>query len=174
MPHKDNPWLWERIKGWWKALHPLAMVAMGDQVSEHQRDLTGSLPHRSIEELFATSGSFAVDLRGGITGLRWDADRMQKNLAAAGEQVLSEAAKTLIALAGHSEPDDEARAALSEAKSSEQPLATILLNRLNPSEAAKFPTQIQDFTGLASERTRFVCARWNPLLHEIAVRTGHR
>jgi len=53
MPHKRNPWNSEHIKSMWKALSPRVMTFYMDQISDHQRDLTGSASSRFIPEYIA-------------------------------------------------------------------------------------------------------------------------
>ncbi len=84
MPHKRNPWNAEHVKSMWKAFSPRVMTFYMDQISDHQRDLTGSASGRFIPEYIAGFHNALFRMTTVIDGLSVDGakmlDRVDKTL----------------------------------------------------------------------------------------------
>jgi adenylosuccinate lyase len=141
MPQKRNPWNAEHVKSMWKAFAPRVMTFFMDQISEHQRDLTNSASQRFVVE-YVAGFAFAADrLCSVVKNLGVIRERMLKNLAAAGDMALSEAAYVLLALAGDQEAHETVRRASLEAEKEKKPLVEIL--RRDPEAWQRLETQLR-------------------------------
>jgi len=82
MPHKKNPWNSEHIKSMWKALSPRIMTFYMDQISDHQRDLTGSASNRFIPEYIAGFYEAITRMQKVLGGLWINKKQMIENIGA--------------------------------------------------------------------------------------------
>lgn len=109
MPQKRNPWNSEHVKSLWKAFCPRAMSFYMDQISEHQRDLTNSASSRFIAEYIAGFTAAVRRMAQVVESLRVDGAMLEKNLGAAGDMALAEAAYILLAESGDPEAHEKIR-----------------------------------------------------------------
>ncbi len=164
MPHKRNPISFENEVSVWKVLVAGLILPFLNQISEHQRDLTGSMASRMYGESFAYVG-YAVKRMTGLMRRLWiDRERMQKNIQMTSGAIMAEALRTLLAEYGH--PDGHG-AALQLTKLAEKskynfyelieqdPKLRPYLNQMTPDQQAilKDPTR---YTGLSEDRARYV------------------
>lgn len=110
MPQKRNPWNCEHVKSLWKAFAPRVLTFFLDQVSEHQRDLTGSASARFVPEFVAGFVAAANRLLRVVSGLQVDRERMGRRLReSSSDLVLAEAAYVLLASAGDRDAHERVR-----------------------------------------------------------------
>jgi adenylosuccinate lyase len=109
MPQKRNPWNSEHVKSLWKAFAPRVTTFFMDQISEHQRDLTNSASGRFIADYIAGFGAAANRMLRIVRTLRPNRERLEENLQASGDMLLSEAAYVLLARAGHTDAHEAVR-----------------------------------------------------------------
>lgn len=77
MPQKRNPWNSEHVKSLWKAFTPRVMTFYMDQISDHQRDLTGSASGRFVPEYLAGFYSAVSRMNSILDGLYINKDKMK-------------------------------------------------------------------------------------------------
>jgi adenylosuccinate lyase len=97
MPHKRNPILSERVCGLARLVRGYAQAALENVALWHERDIS----HSSAERVILPDACLVVDymfatLQEVIEGLEVDAERMRRNLAAAGGLIFSQ--RVLLAL----------------------------------------------------------------------------
>jgi adenylosuccinate lyase len=80
MPQKRNPWNSEHIKSLWKTFMPRVTTFFLDQISEHQRDLTGSASQRFTGEYITGFAMAAQRMFNVLEGLDFDRGRLAANL----------------------------------------------------------------------------------------------
>ena len=100
MPQKRNPWNSEHVKSLWKAYCPRVMTFFMDQISEHQRDLTNSASSRFAVEYLAGFAAALNRMKKILSTLHVNAERLEKNMAGAGDLILAEPAYILLSLSG--------------------------------------------------------------------------
>lgn len=171
MPQKKNPINLEFIKSLWKKLVEKSIGLLLNQLSEHQRDLTGSASSRSYPEIIATAISMAKRLNRTLKKLVVDRERMLANLALTGDQILAEPLYILLAKAGHPDAHEAVRRVSRRGQLDQQSLlATALadsdlypyLETLSDEERAVL-TDPERYTGLAAARTRTICGQWQQI-----------
>ncbi|OLF15943.1 hypothetical protein BU204_18720 [Actinophytocola xanthii] len=164
MPHKTNPFRFEMVKSLWKSFAPRLVTTLLDQVSEHQRDLTNGASARFAVELFVAFSCATTVLTRALAAVRVNPARMRRHLDAAGEQVTTEALYVLLALSGHADAYDLVHAAVRRAQSSGEALSGVLRadDRLASSLGGLSDVLVhpESYTGLAAERTEYVCGLW--------------
>jgi adenylosuccinate lyase len=79
-PQKRNPWNSEHIKSLWKTFMPRVTTFFLDQISEHQRDLTGSASQRFTGEYITGFAMAAQRMFNVLEGLDFDRGRLAANL----------------------------------------------------------------------------------------------
>ncbi|HEQ71245.1 MAG TPA: adenylosuccinate lyase, partial [Spirochaetia bacterium] len=180
MPQKRNPWNAEHVKSLWKTFAPRVVTFFMDQISEHQRDLTNSASQRFIAEYIAGFTFAAARMKKIITTLGVIRERMEKNLAAAGDMVLAEPAYILLALAGDTDAHETVRKAslaaekegigLGEALRKNATAWERLTRRLKavtdrgPDEFFSSP---QQYTGKAAAKTRAIASSYAKQMQKI-------
>jgi len=99
MPHKRNPELCERVCGLAKVTRSLAMPALEDVPTWHERDLTQTSTERFIIPEACILGDYMLHLMTNIlTGLWVDEERMRRNIGLTQGRAMSEA--VMMALVG--------------------------------------------------------------------------
>ena len=109
MPQKRNPWNSEHVKSLWKAYSPRVMTFFMDQISEHQRDLTNSASSRFAVEYLAGFAAALNRMKKILSTLHVNTERLNKNMADAGDLILAEPAYILLSLAGGSDAHEVIR-----------------------------------------------------------------
>jgi adenylosuccinate lyase len=91
MPHKQNPETCERVCGLARIVRSLAMPALEDMVTWHERDLTQSSAERFILPESSILLDYILNLTCNIVAnLRVDSDRMLANMSATEGRAMSE------------------------------------------------------------------------------------
>ena len=169
MPQKRNPWNSEHVKSLWKAFAPRVVTFFMDQISEHQRDLTNSASGRFVVDYLAGFLAAIERMKKVLASLGVDDVRMQANVRLTGDLVLSEAAYTLLAVAGVADAHEELRVATLAAESDARPLVDVLHRRptlwkaleealeTTGRSAAEFFSDPAGYTGRAEARTQRLC-----------------
>jgi adenylosuccinate lyase len=173
MPHKQNPWNFEHVKSMGKEFAPRIVAVLGNQISEHQRDLTNTASTRFLPEIFVGFLD-ALDRTVGLvrsTGV--DAERMRAHLEVAGRVVVAEPLYVMLALRGVGHAHEVARQISLEARASGRtvlevaaahPVAGPALAQLSPAERRVLESPELHYTGLAAERVDAVCDHWERTL----------
>lgn len=174
MPQKRNPWNSEHIKSLWKAFSPRIQSFFMDQISEHQRDLTNSASSRFITDYLAGFTAAAVRTNKVLSSLYVDREGMRKNLDAAGDMVLSEAAYILLASMGESEAHEIIRTITLECEEKQQSLISVMKNHaeawnkieqrlsaLSGIDPEHFFSTPSEYRGRAQEKALAICDTWS-------------
>lgn len=137
MPQKRNPINFENVEGTWFILIGHLVTALMTQLSEHQRDLTGSIASRTFGEMFGYVAQAAKRLTKTMRKLKVDRANLQRNLAMQGGLIGSEALNLTLAALGH--PDAHAKV---------QELTKRVLDKTYSSlfEAAARDSELADYT----------------------------
>lgn len=171
MPQKRNPWNSEHIKSLYKVFSPRVLTFYMDQITEHQRDLTNSASGRFIAEYvagFSAAINRAVSV---VKTLKLDTNNIEKNIALAGDSILSEAAYILLALSGYSNAHEILRNAnimmskeqcnIVEALRNKKEVWASLeaqLKKQNLPPATEFFSDIRNYTGKSVEKSAMIIA----------------
>ncbi|MFH1182494.1 MAG: lyase family protein [Candidatus Woesearchaeota archaeon] len=176
MPHKRNPINFENIKSMWKAFMPRMVTAYSDQISEHQRDLTGSASERFMIESIA-SFVIAVDRLANAMGrIKVDKNSLMRNFNMSKGRIVAEPLYLLLAYYGHPNAHDYVRKLTLEADKSGKDLGKVALAdaTLQP-YLAKFSkdqmellTNPEQYTGLAAKKTEEVCSQWERVIRRLS------
>jgi len=168
MPHKVNPKNFENVKSLWKAYMPRIITVLMDQISEHQRDLTGSASGRYVGELF-TGFNYAVKrLTAALCNIFVDKRKMKQNLADSEGSIIAEPLYILLALNGFPDAYDYVRRLVARSNRSKQNLIDLIWSdeKLQPVLKKLTPEQLQilkrpsRYTGVAYQRTMATCDYW--------------
>ena len=173
MPQKRNPWNSEHIKSLWKAFSPRIQSFFMDQISEHQRDLTNSASSRFITDYLAGFTAAAARTNKVLGSLFVDREGMKKNLNAAGDMVLAEAAYILLASMGESEAHEIIRTITLECEEKKLSLLQVMkshtkawtkieqrLSVLSDTDPEHFFSTPGEYRGRAVEKTQAICKSW--------------
>ncbi len=107
MPHKRNPILCERVSGMARLVRGYALTALENVTLWHERDISHSSAERVIFPDVCLVTDYMLDvLRGVISALRVDAERMRHNLNSSGGLIFSQ--RVLLALIEHGVSRQEA------------------------------------------------------------------
>ncbi len=180
MPQKRNPWNAEHVKSLWKAFCPRVVTFFMDQISEHQRDLTGSASSRFVAEYIAGFAAALSRIRSVVRSLLVDRVRMRENLSKGGDFVFSEPIYILIARGGDQDAHERVRKATLRAEKSGERLRDVLrqdgelwrvldknLKETLGLDAESFFSNPAGYCGLAAERTREIVERYKTVVRKI-------
>jgi adenylosuccinate lyase len=180
MPQKRNPWNAEHVKSLWKAFCPRVMTFFMDQISEHQRDLTGSASSRFISEYVAGFASALSRALWVLRSLSVDRVRMRENLSRGGDLIFSEPVYVLIARGGDKDAHERVRKATLRAEKGgerlrdvlrrDKDLWRILDNNLRETvglDAESFFSDPSRYRGLAAERALEIAMKYEKVAAEI-------
>ena len=173
MPQKRNPINFENVEGTWSILVGHLMTAFMTQVSEHQRDLTGSIASRTFGEMFCYVAQAAQRLTKTMEKLKVDHGNLQRNLDMQGGLTGSEALNLMLAALGHPNAHakvqeltklvlDNTFSSLFEALARDSELAEYA-SRIKPEQLA----MIRDpklYIGRSAERALAVAENWKTRL----------
>lgn len=109
MPHKKNPISFENVKSLWKIIMPRLTTLFMDQISEHQRDLTGSASTRTHSEIIAYALAAVKRLTRAMSGLALDYERIAENVARSGDLIVAEPLYVILSLLGHPDAHEKVR-----------------------------------------------------------------
>lgn len=171
MPQKKNPIGNENTESLWKAVRGRLMTAYEDQVSEHQRDLTGSASARATVGEILEYAHYAHKRMAGILGkLGVYRNRMRENLGMTGDQLLAEPLQILLSVHGHPDGHEVIRLLSLQARETRQSLFALaeqdaslapFLAKFTPAQRALLSGDPAAYTGIAAERARQIAYRWN-------------
>ncbi len=168
MPQKRNPIGFENVESIWKIVLGRMTTIYMDQVSEHQRDLTGSASGRTTVEIFAWAMVMTDRLTRVMTKLCVNHASLKRNLASQGSLVLSEPLQLLLASLGHPDAHEKVRQLTREAEHTGCPFEEIVagdaelapyLKRMT-SEQREILRDPAKYTGIAREKTLKIVERW--------------
>ncbi len=110
MPQKKNPWEFEHVVGLAKAFGPHMNALMSTQFSEHQRDLTNSVPLRfyPMEDTLALNAA-AKRLHRLSSGLEINRAAMAENLGRAWEKAIAEPLQIILSKYGLPDAHEKVR-----------------------------------------------------------------
>jgi adenylosuccinate lyase len=176
MPHKRNPINFENVKSMWKAFMPRMMTAYSDQISEHQRDLTGSASERFMLESIAAF-VIAVDrLSSVMKKIVVDKNSLARNFNMSKSRIIAEPLYLLLAYYGHPDAHEYVRKLTLEADKSKEDLGKAALadETLKPylakftKEQTQLLTNPEQYTGLAAKKAEEVCSHWERVIRRLA------
>ncbi len=128
MPHKRNPVGSEFIVAAARGVHALVAVMLGATIQDHERS-SGSWQSEplALPECFVLTAGALARARFIAEGLTVDAERMRRNLEAAGGLIMAEAASSALAPAmGRAAAHETVRRACDRAVSEGKPLRAVL------------------------------------------------
>jgi len=180
MPQKRNPWNSEHIKSLWKAFSPRIQSFFMDQISEHQRDLTNSASSRFITDYLAGFTAAAARTNKVLSSLYVDREGMKKNLDAAGDMVLAEAAYILLASMGESDAHEIIRTITLSCDAGKKTLVDAMkehpeawekigkrLSDLMDTDPEHFFSTPEEYRGIAREKTLALCDTWTQKMKKL-------
>jgi adenylosuccinate lyase len=180
MPQKRNPWNAEHVKSLWKAFMPRVITMFMDQISEHQRDLSNSASGRFVADFIAGFTFAAARMEKIIRGLSVDRERMKKNLSAAGDAVLAEAAYILLAMGGEAEAHEVIRRATLDCEREHKSLVQVLktdsetwkiistqLAGVMDADATDFFSHPEMYTGAAAAKALRLADRYSDKIKQL-------
>jgi adenylosuccinate lyase len=168
MPQKQNPVTFENVKSMWKIVVARMQTVYMDQISEHQRDLTGSASGRTFPEIICYVAVMVSRMTHALKGLRVDRERMQHNFRISRNVVAGEGLQVLLSAYGCLDAHKKVQALTVEAKQKDVSIYVLAWNNgeLVP-YLEKFSVRQRDalqhpemYTGIASQRARAVVVHW--------------
>lgn len=176
MPQKRNPINFENVESLWKKMLGAHVTVLIDQVSEHQRDLTGSASGRAgAPETLAYFYEMITRLRRTMAKLAVDTGSCDRNLAMSGGAILAEPLYLILASLGHPDAHEKVRALTLKAQREgasfhavfmdDEEIKTAFWDRMRPAQQAILadPTG-RAYAGLCAERARAIAAEWRKKL----------
>ncbi len=173
MPQKRNPINFENAKSLWKIVVSRILTVFMDQISEHQRDLTGSASARTYGETIAYVVSTAKRLTRTMRKLAVDRTNLERNLAMQKGLVVAEPLYILLAALGHSDAHEKVRILTLQAQHEARPLEEVLaddaemqayLNKMTPYQR-QILSNPSLYTGIAAKKAEAVAKRWKQELN---------
>ncbi len=173
MVQKQNPVVPEQSKSVWKTLMGRIITVYANQISEHQRDLTGSLSSRSDVEIVAYLTLQSRRTTGMLKRMRVNPENLKKNLAVQGDQILGEPFYLLLAINGHPDAHEKMRQIAVEARQQGKSLAEKIredkelepyVDKFTPHQwdVLSDPTK---YVGTAPQQARDIAAMWRERLN---------
>lgn len=168
MPHKRNPINFENVESLWKVLMGRMVTVYMDQVSEHQRDLTGSASSRTYVEIIAYMGEMVTRLNRTMSKLVVDRESVARNLAMTHGSFAAEPLYIILAKYGHPDAHEKVRLLTLQAGERSVPLAKAVeedtelapyLTKMSPAER-DIIQHPERYTGVASEKARQIVENW--------------
>lgn len=174
MPHKKNPVSFENIESMWKILIGRAVTVFMDQISEHQRDLTGSASQRTYAEIVNYLVYMARRMDRTLKDMCIVHERLVKNLHAEGDVIGAEPLYILLAFAGHPDAHEESKKLSLRARDQHQALNDLAFT--DQTLASYFAAMDQRrlrvlrdpahlYIGIADKKARSVARHWNAVLN---------
>lgn len=172
MTQKRNPINFENAESMWKIVRGRLATVLEDQVSEHQRDLTGSASMRTYGEIIAYVVGAAKRLTRTMAKLRVDPVNMQKNLAISQGLIAGEPLYILLAGLGHPNAHEKSRTLTLQAQAEHEPLEKVIFNdkELEPWLEKMTPDQKRllrnpaEYVGIAPRKARTTVETWQKRL----------
>lgn len=168
MPHKRNPINFENVESLWKVLVGRLVTVYSDQVSEHQRDLTGSASGRTYTEIVNYLVAMANRLTRTMSKIKVDTIGINRNLELTGGMVLAEPLYILLAKHGHPDAHEKVRQLTLQAQRDSKTLHELvsqdrslvaLLKQMTESERALLSDPAA-YTGLAEKKALTIAGKW--------------
>jgi adenylosuccinate lyase len=174
MPQKRNPINFENVESMWKKFMPHMVTMYMDQISEHQRDLTGSCSQRYTPELLVAFDSTVRRMNKVSQRLRVDEKNMQRNFELNKDKMIAEPLYSLLAFYGHPNAHEHIRKLTMESYRTGKPLTEIVQadKELKPYIKKFTKTQMEiiidptKYIGIAIEKTEKIAALWEKRLKE--------
>ncbi|KPJ56838.1 adenylosuccinate lyase [Parcubacteria bacterium DG_74_2] len=174
MPQKRNPINFENAKGFWKIVMPRLTTVFMDQISEHQRDLTGSGSARTYGEIFAYVVSKTKRLTRTMKKLQVDKNNLQRNLALQQDLIIAEPLYIILAAMGHPNAHEKVRLLTLEAQQKHKPLEEIAMADKEIAPYFEKMTHRQreiisnpsSYTGISAEKAKKIAAEWTEKLKQ--------
>jgi len=169
MPHKRNPELCERVSGLAKIMRSLAIPALEDVPTWHERDLTQTSSERFIIPESCILMDYMLSLMTNIlTGLYVNEERMRKNIDITQGRAMSEAVMIALVKKGMNRQDahEHLRTLTIKSEIEKQPFKKILLEdktvraKLNEKEIDK-ALNPQNYLGTATKQADIVIKKTN-------------
>ncbi len=169
MAHKRNPWNFENVVSMSKQVLAQSVNANQNLSSEHQRDLTDSASARFYTVAFACVASMAKRLNSIMAKIEVDTEAMQRNLKLSGGAIAAEPLYLLFEKYGHTQAHEKAKSLAHNAQDKNTSLVEVITS--DP-EANQYWQKFTDkerqiiispethYTGLASQKTRDIIAKW--------------
>lgn len=172
MPHKRNPIAFENIESLWKVLVGRLSTVYFDQVSEHQRDLTGSASQRTYGEIIGYASYMTKRLKETMEKLCINHENLKRNLELSKGAVLAEPLYILLAHFGYPDAHEKVRQLALKAKQEDKPLSEVVKQdeEIRPylgkmtSEQRNIISHPAAYTGLAAQKARKVAEYWKNAL----------
>lgn len=176
MPQKRNPVSFENIESLWKVDLTRLDLAFLDQVSEHQRDLTGSASSRTYCEEIAYFVYAAKRLTGVMKKLNVDKENLRRNLEMTGDLILAEPLYLILSALGYPDAHEKVRQLTLVAQGERKSLWSLCRQdeELNPYINRMTETQkeiLSDpwrYTGIAAQKARTIARTWKERLDYIS------
>jgi len=168
MPQKRNPINFENVKSLWKEFMPRMITVYSDQISEHQRDLTGSASSRFIPEVLAGFYISIVRLNKTMKSLNVDKENLRKNLETNKGLIVAEPLYILLATHDHPDAHEITRQLTLKSQLTKKPLQEIIKKESSLQQYLKKFSKKQleiiknpeNYVGIASKKTETVCRFW--------------
>jgi adenylosuccinate lyase len=177
MPQKRNPINFENGKGMWRIVAPRLLTVFQDQVSEHQRDLTGSVSGRTYGEVIAYLVSMTKRLTKTMNRLKVDRANLVDNLNRQADLISAEPLYLILAALGHPDAHEKVRTLTIQAQQLGCKLGTVADNdaELRPYMDQLSPRQFEvihnprSYTGIAAKKAVSVARHWQAQLEPLDV-----
>lgn len=168
MPQKRNPINFENVESTWKKFMPQMVTMYLDQISEHQRDLTGSCSQRYTPELLVAFDSVVRRMTRVSMRLQVDRDNLRKNFELNKDKIVAEPLYVLLAFHGHPDAHEQVRKLTMKSYQTGKPLTEIIQTERELQPYLKKFTRPQleilsnpsKYIGIAAEKTEKIAALW--------------
>lgn len=172
MPQKRNPINLENIESMWKIITALLLLPSLDQISDHQRDLTGSASGRMYAEIFMCFISMIKRVTKTASSLVVNHESLNRNLLMTQGSILAEPLYLILASLGHPDAHEAVRKFAQQARDQSVPLEQIVADN---EELAPYIQQMTArqrailsdpllYCGIAQERAEIISQNWKALL----------
>ena len=172
MPQKRNPINFENVESMWKIITALLLLLPLDQISDHQRDLTGSASGRMYAEIFMCFVSMIKRMTRTMSKLVVDHQSLDRNLAITKGSILAEPLYLILASLGHPDAHEAVRKLAQQARDQSVPLEQIVADN---EELAPYIQQMTArqrailsdpllYRGIAQERAEIISQNWKAQL----------
>jgi adenylosuccinate lyase len=172
MPHKNNPISFENVESIWKIVLARFQTVLSDQVSEHQRDLTGSASARTYGEIIAYVIYATKRMKGVMKKLVVDHESLKRNLAMQQGLVLSEPFHLILASLGHPNSHEKMKELAQQAGREKRPLEAVVqadveledyLAKMTPRQR-QITSDPACYVGVAAQKAKEIAERWKQKL----------
>jgi adenylosuccinate lyase len=177
MPQKRNPINFENVKGAWKEFMPRMVTVYMNQISEHERDLTNSLPQRYEPELLVMFDASVKRINKVSKKLRVDKQNMKRNFEMNADKIVGEPLQILLSFHGHPNAHEKVRQLTMLSYEVDKPLTEIIFEdeELKPYLDKFTENQLEiiadpkKYIGMASKKTEKICKYWEERIKELCV-----